>query len=138
MSLTLPKPTSVLHTHILEHELGIDNGVDVEIEVICGFDDESQKAIENARKAADMLYSYGFIAVVVPRVVHWDHVSHYVDEPLPIVLVNGFPVSMGKAPSPDTIIDHALAGVGGRFGSIVAPSSRRGDGGVAEAAELVG
>jgi len=112
--------TTLRSTHVVGLDVSINEGVDVEIEIIGGLDEETCRAIDNALTAANILDDYGVIAVVIPRTLRWDiSYPHPNVEQLPIVLVNGHVVSMGRAARPEEIVDYALAGVNGRGISLI-------------------
>ncbi|MET1102187.1 MAG: hypothetical protein ABWW69_06925 [Pyrodictiaceae archaeon] len=94
-----------------EVEVGRDK-VDIEITVYVGFDEDSERLINEARKAASILSrDYGYIAIVVPVTIAWNitSVADPLMDELPALVINGYKLNTGKLPSSDEIVDAALA-----------------------------
>jgi len=82
----------------------------IEIMVIMGIDDESDSALRNCWRAAELLLKdYGLEIYVVP-VSTWVHDPIMLSEmKLPKVIIQGRLIAEGRAPSIEEIIDAIIA-----------------------------
>jgi len=82
----------------------------IEIIVVMGMDEESESALHNCWKAAEILLKdYGLEAYVVP-VNMWIHDPIRLSElKLPKVIIEGRLIAEGKAPSVEEVIDAIIA-----------------------------
>lgn len=109
---------------------------DVEIVIYGGFDPATEEAIENARRAAEILdKEYGVYAVVVPNTVYWQPFAPITITPFayPVLVINGKEVSRGDVPRAEEIVEQALALLGLQGREEPAPLLGKKEGSVEEA-----
>lgn len=98
----------------------------LDIVVVIGFDEESEKALRNAFKAADRLRrEHGIEAYVVP-------INTWVADPIkshamsiPRIIVRGKVIASNRAPSPEEIVEHVIEILEntGSFGELTVPAA---------------
>ncbi|AEM39355.1 hypothetical protein Pyrfu_1497 [Pyrolobus fumarii 1A] len=123
-------------------DMQLEANEDAVIEVVMALNDESENALEVARRAAERLREeYGVNAVIVPRVEYWGHLPPGY-APYPRIVVNGELVAVGvESLNEDRIIDAVLALLGERSERVpmpqeFAPLGRRHFAAPAEAAAM--
>jgi len=83
--------------------------MELDIVVVVGFDEDSEKALRNAFKAADRLRrEHGIEAYVVP-INTWivDPIKSHAAS-IPRIVVRGRVIASKKVPSPEEIVNHVM------------------------------
>lgn len=80
----------------------------VEALVIIGFDPDSEKVIENLKKASDILRKkYGIKLVIIPYNT-WNDLLTSTLKSLPSVYIGGRPAFIGRVPLVEEVVDFVI------------------------------
>jgi len=80
----------------------------IEALAIIGFDPDSEKAIENLRKASDILRKEYSVKLIIVPYNTWNDLFTATLKSLPTIYLGGRPAFIGRTPSVEEIVNYVI------------------------------